>query len=351
MNQQTKITPIRIGDRLIGPGQPPYVVAEIAANHQGDFKLAKKMIQVAAAMGADAAKFQLHIVENEMLRELPPWDNLDEPLWDLLVRTHFTPQQHKELMSYCENEGIQYLCTPFSRAAADHLDDIGVQAFKIGSGELTNLPLQEHIARKGKPMIVSTGMSTLEEVQETVGVVRKTGTPFMLTHCVSAYPTPYPNVNLPLIREYMERFEVPVGLSDHSMGIYTCLGGVAMGASLLEKHFTFDRQWRGPDHRVSLEPYELGELAKGARAVWEASQPRPRTVMDVEKQVVAWARHSVVSVKPIRKGEVITKEHVWVKRPSPGPGAIPAKELARVIGKRAKADIAADKQVLWNDLE
>lgn len=345
-----EIAPIEIGGRKIGSGYSPYVVAEIAANHQGDFGLAKKMIQVCAAMGADAAKFQLHIVENEMLRELPPWDNLDEPLWDLLKRTHFTPEQHKELMRYCEAQGIQYLCTPFSRAASDILEDIGVDAFKIGSGELTNVPLQRHIARKGKPMIVSTGMSTLPEITETVDALRSTSTPFMLTHCVSSYPTPYEDVNLGLIPDYLERFGVPVGLSDHSLGIYTCLGGVALGASLLEKHFTFDRWWRGPDHRVSLEPQELGELVKGARAVWSA-RGATRKILDVEKQVVAWARHSVVSVRPIKAGQIITKNDVWVKRPSPGPGAIPAKDLDLVMGKVARKDIASDRQILWEELE
>jgi N-acetylneuraminate synthase len=343
------IKPITIRGRRVGPREPPFVIAEIAANHQGDFGLAKKMIQIAAAMGAEAAKFQLHIVEDEMLRELPPWENLDEPLWDLLTRTHFDEKQHKELMKHCDAMGIQYLCTPFSRAAADILEDNGVAAFKVGSGELTNLPLQKHIAKKGLPMIISTGMSTEAEVQETADLVRGIKTPHMLMHCVSAYPAPYDRVNLGVIPRYLEKFQVPVGLSDHSLGIYTSLGGVAQGACAFEKHFTLDRGMHGPDHRASIEPDELGELTKGVRAVFDALGDK-REILDVEREVVAWARESVVTVKPIKKGQTITKDHVWVKRPGPGKEGIPAKELDLVIGKKAKVDLQADRQVRRSDI-
>lgn len=344
-----EIDPIRVGGRAIGPGEPPFVIAEIAVNHQGDFGLAKRLVKIAAAMGADAAKFQLHIVEDEMLRELPPWENLDEPLWDLLKRTHFDAKQHKQLMAYCRTLGIQYLCTPFSRAAADILEDNGVEAFKVGSGELTNLPLQKHIAKKGLPMIISTGMSTEDEVAETARLVQSLKTPFMLMHCVSAYPAPYDRVNLGVIPRYLAKFQVPVGLSDHSLGIYTCLGGVAQGACAFEKHFTLDRGMQGPDHRASIEPDELGELCKGVRAVFEALGDK-REILDVEQEVVAWARESVVSVKPIKKGQTITKDHVWVKRPGPGREGIPAKELELVIGRKAKVDIPVGRQVLRKEL-
>lgn len=343
------IEPIRIGDRLVGPGQKPYVVAEAAINHQGEYAIAERMVYVTHALGADAIKFQIHVLDNEMLREAPQSDNFTEPLYDTLANTNLTVDEHRRLKSLCETLGITYLCTPFSRDGADILEELGVEAFKVGSGELTNLPLQEHIAKKRKPMIISTGMCTVDEVRETVELVRSIGTPFMLTHCVSAYPAPYDIVNLGMIKKYMDLFQVPVGLSDHSRGIYTSLGAVALGACLLEKHFTLDKLQKGPDHASSLEPFELAELVKGVDAVFLAMGDE-RRIFEEEKQIVAWAREGVVTEKAIARGTCITDDMVWVKRPSPGPGVVPAKDLRRVVGKIAKIDIPAGVQVKWEYL-
>ena len=254
---------VKIGNREIGDGCPPYIIAEAAISHQGDFNTAKRMTYIAHAMGCDAIKFQMHVLDNEMLREAPQSDNFDEPLWETLEKTNLSLEQHKELKALCESLGFHYLCTPFSAAAADILDAMGVLAFKTGSGELTNIPLQQHIARKGRPMIVSTGMALEEETAETVAAIQAIGAPLILTHCVSAYPCPYRRVNLGVIPKYRQRFGVPVGLSDHSIGIYTSLGAVALGACVVEKHYTLDKLQSGPDHPVSLEPYDLGELVKG----------------------------------------------------------------------------------------
>ncbi|MCM8811693.1 MAG: N-acetylneuraminate synthase family protein [Candidatus Omnitrophica bacterium] len=341
------IQPVQIGRRMVGPGHKPFIIAEACINHEGNFEMARKMVHVAHAMGADCIKFQIHILENEMLREAPQSENFDEPLYDTLEKTNLSVDEHRKLKALCEQLGIFYLCTPFSRDGADILEEIGVEAFKTGSGELTNLPLQEHIARKGKPMIVSTGMCTEEEVAETVSLIQGIGTPLILTHCVSAYPTPYRIVNLGMIRKYADRFQVPVGLSDHSRGIYTALGAVPYGACVLEKHFTLDKMRGGPDNPVSIEPGELAELVKGADAIFQA-MGEERRIFEEEKQIVAWARESVVTEKPIKKGTVITREMVWVKRPGPGPGAIPAKDLKKVIGKTALADIPKDQQLLWS---
>jgi sialic acid synthase SpsE len=344
------VEPIRIGDKLIGPGYPPLVIAEACINHEGDVRIAEQMVYVAHAMGADCIKFQIHVLDNEMLREAPQSDNFDEPLWDTLDRTNLKVEEHVYLKNLCERLGILYLCTPFSRIGADILEEIGVDFFKTGSGELTNLPLIEHIAKKKKPMIVSTGMSETHEVKETVELVKSTGAPLILTHCVSAYPTPYERVNLGMIPYYRDLFEIPVGLSDHSRGIYTSLGAVALGACVLEKHFTLDKMQKGPDHPSSIEPYELGELVKGARAVFSALG-RERTIFPEEKQIVDWARETVVSETLIPAGETINEGMVWVKRPSPGPGAVPAKDLKKVIGKKARVDIPKDVQIKWEYIE
>jgi sialic acid synthase SpsE len=285
--------PVKIGDHLVGDGHPPFIIAEACVNHQGDFEIAKRMVYFAHAMGADAIKFQMHILQDEMLPEVPMSDNFEKSLWDVIDSTNFSTEQHRELIALCRGLGIQYLCTPFSRASVDVLQSLGVDAFKTGSGELTNAPFMRHIAAYGKPTIVSTGMSLMEEIGETVDIFKAAGTPLLLTHCVSAYPCPYDRVNLGMVPRLAEAFDVPTGLSCHTPSVYTALGAVALGACVIEKHFTFDRMQKGPDHKSSIEGYELGELVKGCRAVWEAR------------------------------------------------GA---------IGAVTRADIAPDRQILWNDI-
>lgn len=341
---------ITIGNRQVGDGCPPYIIVEACINHEGDIAIARRMVHMAHAMGAGAIKFQYHVLDDEMLREAPQSDNFEEPLYDALDRTNLTIPEHRELKALCEGLGIDYLCTPFSRKAADVLDEeIGVNVFKVGSGELTNLPLQQHIAAKGKPMIVSTGMSEIDEIQETVDLLKSTGVPFALTHCVSAYPCPYDRVNLGVIPLYRDRFQVPIGLSDHSIGVYTSIGAVALGACIVEKHFTFDRTAPGPDHQSSIEPYDLGELVKGCQAVFLA-RGSTREIFPEEQQIVAWARESVVSIADIPAGAVITADMVSVKRPSPGPDGIPARALNDVIGRTATVAIAKDQQLTKADV-
>ena len=342
---------INIGTREVGEGCAPYIIAEACINHDGNIAIAREMVFHARAQNCDAIKFQLHVLDDEMLRDAPISENFDEPLYETLDKTNLSVGEHKELKALCAQIGIDYICTPFSKVSANILDDeIGVDVFKVGSGELTNIPLQRHIASKGKPMIVSTGMSELHEVEETVNALLDSGADFALTHCVSAYPCPYDRVNLGVIPKYRKMFNVPVGLSDHSVGIYTSLGAVALGACIIEKHFTLDRTSPGPDHMSSIEAYELGELIKGCRAVFLAGGDK-REIFPEEKEIIAWARESVVSVIDIAAGAVITNEMVTVKRPSPRSGAIAAKSLEEIVGRTAKVDIASDRQLLWSDID
>lgn len=344
------IKKINIGTQEIGDNYPPFIIAEACINHEGDIKKAKQMIYFAHALGADCIKFQIHNLENEMLRETPQSDNFEESLWEALDRTNFTIKEHIELKKLCEILGIKYLCTPFSRDGADALEEIGVEFFKTGSGELTNLPLIEHIAKKGKPMIISTGMSEMEEIKETVELVNSIGTDFILTHCTSAYPCPYEIINLGAINTLRDTFKVLVGLSDHSRGIYTALGAVALGACVIEKHFTLDKLASGPDHASSIEPDELGELVKGSKALFLASGSEKK-VFDQEKQILAWARESVVSEKQMSAGHKIEKNDIWVKRPGPTGDVIPAKYYKEIIGRKLVNDIPKDAQIKWSDLE
>ena len=331
---------IMIGNRRIGDEHPPFVIAEVGINHEGELAKAKQMAQAAAAAGADCVKFQCHITEMEMIpSDITPGKITTERLWDLMKRCELTEKEEREVMAYCESLGIIYLCTPFSREASDRLEDMGVSAFKIGSGECNNLPLIEHVARKGKPMIVSTGMNDLESVRRTVNLIQKYDVPLLINHCTSLYPAPYENVRLGAIKQLKDAFQIPVGLSDHSMGIYTCLGGVALGACALEKHFTISRQWPGPDVPISIEPDELAEMVVGAKAIHEA-RGGSKTVLPEEQPVIDFAFASVVTIRDIAAGETVSLDNVWVKRPGVGP--IPATELDNVLGKMVGQALATD---------
>lgn len=333
----------RLGGRVIGDNHPPFVIAEAGINHDGNFEKALQLVDAAAAAGADCIKFQCHIVEAEMIRtDMKPGDISDKPLWDIIKRCELSEQQEREIKRYCERREILYLCTPFSRDAADRLEAMDVVGFKIGSGECNNLPLVQYIAQKGRPIILSTGMNDVASIRETVNVIRRFDCPLMLMHCTSAYPTPYEYVQLGAIGQLRYEFGIPVGLSDHSLGIYTCLAAVGLGACALEKHFTISRQWCGPDNPISIEPNELAELVKGAKAVYLA-RGGEKGILSIEQPVIDFAYASVVTIRDVKAGEKLSLENIWVKRP--GTGAIPAKDLDKVLGKVARCDLSAGVQL------
>jgi sialic acid synthase SpsE len=338
----------RLGNRLIGDDQPPLVIAEVGINHEGSYDKAVAMVDAAAQAGAEIVKFQCHITDAEMIEtDMKPGDISPERLWDIIKRCELTAAEEVRLKAYTESKGMIYLCTPFSREAADRLQKMGVVGFKIGSGECNNIPLLQHIARMKLPIILSTGMNDLESVARSVKAIRDLDCPLMLLHCTSTYPSPYTQVRLGAIPQLREAFGLPVGLSDHSMGIYTCLGAVALGASALEKHFTVSRSWPGPDVPISIEPQELAELIKGSRAVWEA-RGGSKTILREEKPVIDFAYASVVTLKPLRAGETFTLDNTWVKRPGTGP--IHARDLDKVLGRKAARDLPSSAQVAPADL-
>lgn len=338
---------IEIQGRRIGADAPCFVIAEGCDNHLGDLEVAKEMVRQAKACGADAIKFQHHLPDEEMLREgVPMSANFDMPLYDFLKLYALTLEQHAELKRFCEELGIIYLCTPFSRKAAEELEGLGVAAYKIGSGEMTDLPTLKVIAAFGKPMILSTGMAEWEEIAETVDTVRPINDRLALMNCTSEYPARHRDVNLGVIPQLRDRFDVVVGHSDHTPDIATCIAAVAVGAKLLEKHFILDRRQPGPDQSVSIEPYDLYQLVQAVRRVEDALGGE-KTVHALEKPIRAWAHRSVVSLRPIPRGTRITEEMVWTKRPGSG---IPARELESVVGREAKVDIPADHLVRWEEL-
>jgi sialic acid synthase SpsE len=333
----------------IGEEFPPFVIAEAGINHEGDVRKAVEMVDAAAAAGADCIKFQCHITESEMVKtNMCPGNISAEPLWDIIKRCELTEEEERKVQARCKDRGILFLSTPFSREASDRLEMMGVHAYKIGSGECNNLPLIEHIARKGKPIILSTGMNDLQSVRRSVAIIKEFDVPLILTHCTSMYPTPYSRVRLGAITELKQAFNVPVGLSDHSLGIYTCLGAVALGASVLEKHFTISREWPGPDISLSITPDELKDLVKGARAIFEA-RGGSKSVLDEEQPVIDFAYASVCTIRDVKKGDVFSLDTVWAKRP--GTGEIHASKLKMVLGRKAAHDIPFDKLLTWNDIE
>ena len=336
-----------IGTRRIGAGHPCFVIAEAGINHNGDTEIARELVDAAAEAGADAIKFQTHFPEHEMLRGGATAAYVGESLFDLLTRTALSRDAHYELRDRAAAKGILFLSTPFSREAADFLDGLGLPAFKTGSGELTNLPLQRHIARKGKPMIISTGMSTPEEIDRTVQAVRAEGASFALMHCTSTYPTPYEHVQLGCIGWLRALYGVPVGFSDHTLGSFMAFAAIAGGANLFEKHFTISRSLPGPDQEGSMEPAELRELVRGIRAI-EQARGATKQIQPGEQEVRNMALHSVVSVRDIAAGATLKAEDVWVKRPGTG---IPARQLGDVVGRVAKRSIPRDQLIAWQDIE
>jgi sialic acid synthase SpsE len=342
----TARTHLTIGTREIGSGRPCFVIAEAGINHNGDVTLAAELVDAAAGAGADAIKFQTHFPEHEMLRGGATAAYVGESLFDLLTRTALSRDAHVEMRDLAKRKGILFMSTPFSREAADYLESIGVPAFKTGSGELTNIPLQRHIARKGKPMIVSTGMSTPAEIDATVKALESERAKFALMHCTSTYPTPYEHVQLGCIPALQSRYSVPVGFSDHTLGSAIALAAVASGANIFEKHFTASRSLPGPDQQGSMEPKELEALVKDIRAI-EQSLGATKQIQPGEQDVRNMALHSVVSIRDIAAGARIAAEDIWAKRPGTG---IPAAQMNDLIGRVAKRAIAKDQLVSWDDL-
>ncbi len=341
----------KIGNKIISPKNKPYIIAEACINHEGNMKLAKKMIATAAKTGASAIKFQMHVLDDEMLKKTPKSSNFSESLYDTLNRTNFNTKQHIYLKKICKMHNIDYLCTPFSRKSADILfHEVKVKVFKVGSGELTNIPLQKFIAHKKLPTIISTGMSTLEEVKYTFDQIYKINKKIVLTQCTSIYPCPYEYSDIGVITQYREKFSVPIGLSDHTNSIYTSLGAVALGACLIEKHFTLNKKSKGPDHASSIEPNELKELVDGSNAIFLARSSKKK-IHEKEKEIIKWARESVVSTENIKKNQILTEKNTSVKRPAPTKNIIPAKKFFSILGKRASKNIIKDRQIRWKDIK
>jgi len=340
---------IKINSRKIGDKHPVFVIAEIGINHEGSYKKAKKMIKDAHDSGAECVKFQCHIIEDEMIPNDVIPANAKESIWDIMKRCSLSQKEEEKLKKYTEELNMIYLSTPFSRAAANRLEEMNIPAYKIGSGECNNYPLIKHIASFGKPIILSTGMNDISSIRKSVEILKNANVDYGLMHTTSMYPTPYDKVRLGALNDLKKYFpNIPIGLSDHSVGNYTSFASISLGASIIEKHFTSNKKWIGPDIQVSIDPKELQELIIGCQAI-KKSLGGKKNILKEEQPTINFAYACVVSIKNIKKGDKFSKENIWVKRP--GTGEVKAKEFFKIIGKKSTQNILSDKQLNKSDIQ
>lgn len=340
----------QIGKRWIGDDYPPVVIAEIGINHEGSLETAIVMADAAINAGAEIVKHQTHVVEDEMSDEaksvIP--GNADVSIYEIMARCALSEEDEWKLMQHVHSRGAIFISTPFSRAAAERLRKFDIPAIKIGSGECNNYPLIKHVARMGKPVIISTGMNTIESVQPSVAILRQAKVPYALLHCTNVYPTPPELVRLGAMQKLREAFpDAVIGLSDHTTSNYTCLGAVALGASILERHFTDRMDRPGPDIVCSMDPASLSQLIEGSRTIF-AAQGGEKGPVEAEAPTIAFAFASVVAIKDIEPGQVLTEENIWVKRP--GGGDFSVLDYDALLGRRAVAPILKGRQISRNQV-
>jgi len=335
------------GSLSIGPAAPVLIIAEIGNNFDGSIGQARALIRAAAEAGADAVKFQTHIADAEMLPSTPTPPHFDEPRYSFTKRMQLTEDQHRELKGLAEELGMLFFSSPFSVEAVDLLERVGVPLYKIASGEVTNPPLIEAIAATGRPALVSSGMSGLDDLEPAVDILRGEGCEIVLLQCTSTYPCPPEAVNLRAMTTLGERFGAPVGLSDHTADIYTSIAAVALGAVCIEKHFTLSKRLYGPDHHASLEPDELARLAEGVRQVEAALGSGEKARDPAHDPVRATFEKSVVVTRSVAAGTVLEAGMLTTKRPGTG---IPAVRFKDVVGRRAARDLEPDRLLEEADL-
>lgn len=348
------MTTLDLGGRLVGRGQPCFVIAEAGVNHNGDAALAHALIDAAAKAGADAVKFQTFSADRLVTRSAPKADyqrettGAAESQHEMLRKLELSPALHAELIDHCRQAGIMFLSTPFDAGSADLLDRLGVPAFKVSSGELTNAPLLRHLASKGRPIIMSTGMANLDEVKAAVEILAGAGaSQVALLHCVSEYPAQPADVNLRAMATMAAATALPIGYSDHTMGIEVSLAAAALGAVIVEKHLTMSCDLPGPDHRCSAQPEELARLVRGIRTVEAALGHGRKEPAPGELAIARVARRSLVAARSIGAGTILTEDLIAVMRPGTG---LPPERLPELIGRRLKVAVDAGALLTMDQL-
>jgi N-acetylneuraminate synthase/N,N'-diacetyllegionaminate synthase len=344
---------IKIDCKLVGDGEPVFVVAEAGVNHNGSIVLAKKLVDAAKNAGADAVKFQTFKTEKVVTEYAKKADyqksaGSNESQYEMLRKLELKNERFTELFDYAKKKGIIFLSSAFDKESVDLLNNLGVLAFKVASGEITNFPLLRYIAGKKKPIILSTGMSTIHEISEALKIIRKEGVQdIILLHCVTSYPARKEDINLRVIETLRRKFKLPIGFSDHTLGPVVSIAAVALGAVLIEKHFTLDRNLSGPDHSMSMQPNELKEMIAAIHEAKKALGTGVKRLTEDEKKIKKLARRSVVARVSIRKGTIITESMLDTKRPGTG---IDPRRMNLIIGKRTRQDIARDELITLKKL-
>jgi N,N'-diacetyllegionaminate synthase len=347
---------IKFSDVEVGPGKPPYIIAEVGSNHNGDMKVCRQMINAAAAAGAHSVKFQSWtdtslIAEEEYARNTEYSDKKKHfgSLREMVTAYQLTTEQHREAHAHCRTKGIAFCSTPFSTQEADLLEELGVPFFKIASMDIVHLPLLKYVARKQRPVVISTGMATLTEIEQAVETVRAEGNEqIVLLHCVSIYPPEYGTINLRNMATLRQAFDVPVGFSDHTLGTAVPLAAIALGACVIEKHFTLDQEMPGWDHAISANPEQLRTIVTEGRNIFDALGGNGRVVSAAEMEKRKKFRRSLVARRKLERGHMLTEADLDAKRPGTG---IAPNELAYVLGRRLVSEIAPDQVLHWKHLQ
>jgi N,N'-diacetyllegionaminate synthase len=349
------VATVEIAGRKVGPDQPCFIIAEAGVNHDGNLDKALSLIDAASRSGADAVKFQTFVAARLVTRNAPKaayqMGNTDpaESQYEMLRRLELSPESHRKLLAHCRQKEILFLSTPFDEESADLLVALGVAAFKVSSGEITNLPLLSHLARYHKPMIISTGMSCLSEVESAVRTVERAGnSEIVLLHCVSNYPASPADANLRAMATMGKALGVPVGYSDHTLGIEVAIAAVALGACVIEKHLTLDRTLPGPDQQASLEPDEMAQMVRSIRAVEAALGHGRKEPAASEAKIAAVARKSLFAARDIPAGTKLTEEMIDIKRPGTG---LPPEMRPRLIGRTMRVSLSAGEPFAMEALE
>ncbi|PHR74700.1 MAG: polyhydroxyalkanoate biosynthesis repressor PhaR [Lutibacter sp.] len=341
---------IEISGRKIGKDFAPLVIAELGINHEGSLKTAFEMVDAAARAGVEVVKHQTHIVADEMsaaAKKVIP-GNATVSIYEIMDRCSLNEEEEIKLKEYVESKGMLFISTPFSRAAADRLQRMDVAAYKIGSGECNNYPLLEHIAQFGKPVILSTGMNTIESISKALAIFDKYNVDVAILHTTNLYPTPAKLVRLGAMTEMHEAFSNSVfGLSDHTTSNHACFGAVALGASILERHFTDHMNRTGPDIVCSMDETQTKELIEGSKLIWQMRGGTKEPAKE-EQVTIDFAFATVCTIAEIKEGAIFTKDNIWVKRP--GTGEILAEEYNAILGKKATRSISNDEQLTWEDI-
>jgi len=337
---------VTIGGKIVGEGCPTYIIAEIGSNHNKDINIAKKLIDEVADACVDAVKFQTFKAEKLYSKKTPKFSKDKVTPYALIKSVELPRNWHIELSNYAKMKGLHFLSSPFDYEAVDELHKIGVPAFKIASFEIVDLELLKYIAKKGRPMILSTGMANLGEIEEALSVIRSQGNDeIILLHCNSMYPTPIEIVNLNSITTMSSAFKIPIGFSDHTLGTNISVAAVAMGAKVIEKHVTLDRKMKGPDHSFAIEPDELKRLVQNIRYVEKARGTGIKERSEKEQEMYEKGRRSLIAAQDIPKGMKIKRDMIIIKRPGYG---IKPKFIDIVIGREAKVDIKAEQWIIWD---